>query len=58
MLYPALLIIMKDIYTADAAAFERLRAELEETPVRRDTKESNSLEKGKVKLATFVFNKK
>ena len=50
--------IMKDIYTTDAATFERLRAELEETPVRCDIKISNRLEKGKAKLATFVFNKK
>ena len=50
--------IMKDIYTTDAATFERLQAELEETPVRCDIKISNSLEKGKAKLATFVFNKK
>ena len=32
---------MKDIYTTDAATFERLQAELEETPVRRDIKISN-----------------
>nr|DAI25518.1 MAG TPA: hypothetical protein [Caudoviricetes sp.] len=48
---------MKDIYTTDAATFERLQAELEETPVRCDIKISNSLEKGKAKLATFVFKK-
>ena len=58
MLYPAPIITMKDIYTTDAATFERLQAELEEAPVRCDIKIPNRLEKGKAKFATFEKKKK
>ena len=47
--------ITKDFYVKDTRAFERLKQDLERKPVRKDVKKSASLEKGREKLATFVF---
>ena len=43
--------ITKEFYVKDTRAFERLKQDLERKPV----KKSPSLEKGREKLATFVF---
>ncbi len=47
--------ITKEFYVKNQDDFERLKKELEHTPVRKQTVESPSLEKGRKKLATFVF---
>lgn len=47
--------ITKDFYVRDEKAFERLRRELDSKPERKQVVESPSLEKGREKLATFVF---
>lgn len=47
--------ITKEFYVKDMEAFERLRKELENAPVRKQVVESPSLKKGREKLATFVF---
>ena len=47
--------ITKDFYVKDQAAFQRLKAELEHSPPRKQVVESPSLKKGREKLATFVF---
>lgn len=47
--------ITKEFYVKDTRAFERLKQDLERKPVRKDVKKSPSLEKGREKLATFVF---
>ena len=47
--------ITKDFHVRDNAAFERLKKELENVPIRKQVVVSPSLEKSKKKLATFVF---
>ena len=47
---------VKEFYVKDTRAFERLKQDLERKPVRKDVKKSPSLEKGREKLATFVFH--
>lgn len=47
--------ITKDFYVKDQEAFKRLKKELESKPERKQVVESPSLEKGRKKLATFVF---
>lgn len=47
--------ITKDFYVRDQKAFERLKKELDKKPERRHIVESPSLQKGREKLATFVF---
>lgn len=48
--------ITKEFYVKDQSAFERLKKELDSAPVRKQVVVSPSLEKGKKKLATFVFH--
>ena len=47
--------ITKDFQVKDSKAFERLKQELNKKPERKQTVESPSLNKGREKLATFVF---
>lgn len=47
--------ITKDFYVKDQKTFERLKKELESNPMRKQVVESSSLQRGKEKLATFVF---
>ncbi len=47
--------ITKDFYVKDQAAFERLKKELESTPVRTETINFPSFWEGRDLLATFVF---
>lgn len=48
--------ITKDFYVKDPAAFERLKKELDEVSVpRKKASESPSLNRGREKLAVFVF---
>lgn len=47
--------ITKDFYVKDPHAFEKLKKELESGPERKQVVPSPSLEKGREKLATFVF---
>ena len=47
--------ITKEFRVKDPDAFERLKAELESKPARKQAVDSPSLKKGKEKLATFVF---
>ena len=47
--------ITKDFYVKDQAAFEKLREELSKVTPREQASVSPSLQKGKEKLATFVF---
>lgn len=47
--------ITKDFYVKDRAAFERLKKDIERKPIRTKVTDSPSLQKGKEKLATFVF---
>ncbi len=47
--------ITKDFYVQDEQAFKRLKQELDSKPERKHVVESPFLEKGKEKLATFVF---
>lgn len=47
--------ITKDFYVKDPRAFEKLKKELESGPERKQVVQSPSLEKGREKLATFVF---
>lgn len=47
--------ITKEFYVKDEKAFERLKQELKSKPERKQVVESPSLEKGRDKLATFVF---
>lgn len=47
--------ITKDFYVKDEKAFKRLKQELKSEPERKQVVESPSLEKGRDKLATFVF---
>lgn len=47
--------ITKDFYVKDDHAFEKLKKELESGPERKQVVRSPSLEKGREKLATFVF---
>ncbi len=48
--------ITKDFYVKDQAAFERLKKELESTPVRTTTVDSSSLREGRELLAKFSFS--
>lgn len=47
--------ITKDFYVKDPRAFEKLKKELESGTERKQVVQSPSLEKGREKLATFVF---
>lgn len=47
--------ITKDFYVKDRVAFEKLKHELSHVQVRKNVVKSPSIEKGKEKLATFVF---
>lgn len=48
--------ITKEFFVKDAAAFERLKKDLDTKPTpRKQVVESPSLVKGREKLATFVF---
>ena len=47
--------ITKEFYVRDSKSFEKLQKELNNKPTQKQVVESPSLEKGKEKLATFVF---
>lgn len=47
--------ITKDFYVKDQAAFERLKKDLASAPPQKRVVKASSLEKGRKKLATFVF---
>lgn len=47
--------IIKDFYVKDYRAFEKLKKELESAPEYKPAVLSPSLEKGREKLAAFVF---
>ena len=47
--------ITKDFRVKDVEAFERLKKDIESSPVRNQVVESPSLKKSREKLATFVF---
>ena len=48
--------IKKEFYVKDQTAFERLKKEPDAAPTqKRNVVKSTSLEKGRKKLATFVF---
>ena len=47
--------IMKTFYVQDEERFEKLKQELESKPTYEKAVESPSLEKGREKLAAFVF---
>ena len=47
--------ITKNFYVKDQKTFERLKKELDSNPMRKQVVESSSLQRGKEKLATFVF---
>lgn len=47
--------IIKEFYVKDMEAFEKLKKELENAPLRKQVVESPALKKGREKLATFVF---
>ena len=52
------LLRLEEIYMADVEAFERLQVELELPPTQHGNATAMCLDKGRTKLATFVFNKK
>lgn len=47
--------ITKEFYVRDQSAFEQLKRQLDNKPERRHVTDSPSLNKGRQKLATFVF---
>lgn len=47
--------ITKEFHVKDEAAFKKLKKELEKNSQREQVVHSPSLEKGREKLATFVF---
>lgn len=47
--------ITKDFHVKDQKAFEALKRDVEQAPVRKQVADAPSLKKGREKLATFVF---